>query len=68
LTLQERLKNVAVKNSLDYISEIVEPDLQDGCNLSDDENDDQEKDGRSLQIYTGKIFILLSKRKIFFIK
>ncbi|KAJ8686188.1 hypothetical protein QAD02_021982 [Eretmocerus hayati] len=40
LTLQERLKNVAVKTPLDYISEIVGPDLQDGCNLSDEENED----------------------------
>ncbi|XP_014218144.1 diphthine--ammonia ligase [Copidosoma floridanum] len=50
LTLQERLKNVAVKAPLDYISEIVGPDLQDGCNLSDDENDEQEKDYKDLQM------------------
>ncbi|XP_008217510.1 diphthine--ammonia ligase [Nasonia vitripennis] len=49
LTLQERLKNIAVKTPLDYISEIVGPDLQDGCNLSDDENDEQEKDNKDLQ-------------------
>lgn len=49
MTLQERLKNVAVKAPLDYISEIVGPDLQDGCNLSDDENDELEKDNTDLQ-------------------
>lgn len=35
-----------MKAPLDYISEIVGPDLQDGCNLSDDENDEQEKDNK----------------------
>lgn len=45
LTLLERLKTVAVRTPVDYISEIVGPDLQDGCNLSDDESEDQvEKD------------------------
>ena len=38
-----------MKTPLDYISEIVGPDLQDGCNLSDDENDEQEKDNKDLQ-------------------
>lgn len=39
LTLKERLKDVTVKTPDDYIAEIVSPELQDGCNLSEDEND-----------------------------
>ena len=62
LTLKERLKNIAVKGSLDYISDIVGPDLQDGCNLSEDENDEQEKDNKDLKpTVTGKILIKILK-------
>ncbi|XP_058799518.1 uncharacterized protein LOC131669005 [Phymastichus coffea] len=49
MSLQERLNNVAVKTPFDYISEIVGPDLQDGCNLSEDDNDEQEKDNKDSQ-------------------
>lgn len=49
LTLRERLETIAVKASFDYISEIVGPDLQDGCNLSDDENDEQETIAQDLR-------------------
>ncbi|KAL7291284.1 hypothetical protein TKK_0014889 [Trichogramma kaykai] len=49
LSLQERLKNIMVKTPLDYISEIVGPELQDGCNLSDEENEEQEKDNNDPQ-------------------
>ncbi|XP_011497114.1 PREDICTED: diphthine--ammonia ligase [Ceratosolen solmsi marchali] len=64
LTLQERLKNVAVKASFDYISEIVEPDFQDECNLSDDENDDLAKDNRDLIISNSGKCNLASMMKI----
>ncbi|KAK0158772.1 hypothetical protein PV328_009726 [Microctonus aethiopoides] len=49
LSLQERLKNIPVKNPHDYIAEIVGPELQDGCNLSDDDTDDKECDNKSLK-------------------
>ncbi|XP_076639743.1 uncharacterized protein LOC143351759 [Colletes latitarsis] len=42
LTLQERLKNVPIKIPADYIAEIIGPELQDGCNLSEDENDEHD--------------------------
>ncbi|XP_031368007.1 diphthine--ammonia ligase isoform X3 [Apis dorsata] len=42
LTLQERLKNVPIKTPFDYITEIVGPELHDGCNLSEDENDEHD--------------------------
>lgn len=42
LTLQERLKNVPIKTPSDYITEIVGPELHDGCNLSEDENDEHD--------------------------
>lgn len=57
MSLQERLKNVTVKAPLDYISEIVGPELHDGCNLSEDDNDEQEKDNKDLPTTnTGTIF------------
>ncbi|XP_020711460.2 diphthine--ammonia ligase isoform X1 [Athalia rosae] len=49
LSLQERLQLVSVKAPSDYIVEIVKPELQDGCNLSDDENEESECDNKSLK-------------------
>ncbi|XP_012275518.1 diphthine--ammonia ligase isoform X2 [Orussus abietinus] len=49
LTLQERLRSVSVKAPYDYMAEIVGPELQDGCNLSDEENDEHESDSKSLR-------------------
>lgn len=49
LTLHERLKNVPVKTPYDYIAEIVGPEMQDGCNLSDNENDETDGDSKSLK-------------------
>ncbi|KOX77844.1 Meiotically up-regulated 71 protein [Melipona quadrifasciata] len=50
LTLQERLKNVPIKTPFDYIAEIVGPELHDGCNLSEDENDERdERTGSNLR-------------------
>ncbi|XP_043285189.1 diphthine--ammonia ligase isoform X2 [Venturia canescens] len=49
MTLQERLKKVSIKGPYDYIAEIVGPELQDGCNLSDDDNDEREIDNISLK-------------------
>lgn len=49
LSLAERLKTVSIKTSQDYIAEIVGPVLHDGCNLSDDENDEHECGNNSLK-------------------
>ncbi|XP_063978343.1 uncharacterized protein LOC135163095 [Diachasmimorpha longicaudata] len=49
LTLHERLKNIPVKTPYDYIAEIVGPEMQDGCNLSDNENDETDGDSKSLK-------------------
>ncbi|XP_031835825.1 uncharacterized protein LOC116428379 isoform X2 [Nomia melanderi] len=49
LTLQERLKNVPIKVPSDYIAEIIGPELHDGCNLSEDENDDHDCTDSSLK-------------------
>lgn len=49
LNLLERLKTVSIKSPQDYIAEIVGPELQDGCNLSDDENDEHECESNSLK-------------------
>ncbi|XP_044020531.1 diphthine--ammonia ligase isoform X2 [Aphidius gifuensis] len=42
MTLLERLKNVPIKTPHDYIAEIIGPELQDGCNLSDDDDENNE--------------------------
>ncbi|KAI4477310.1 hypothetical protein M0804_012900 [Polistes exclamans] len=49
LSLRERLKTVSVKTPYDYISEVVGPELQDGCNLSEDETDEQACDDRNMK-------------------
>ncbi|XP_014468532.1 PREDICTED: diphthine--ammonia ligase [Dinoponera quadriceps] len=49
LNLAERLKTISMKTSQDYIAEIVGPVLHDGCNLSDDENDEHECGNNSLK-------------------
>ncbi|KAH0562772.1 diphthine--ammonia ligase [Cotesia glomerata] len=49
LTLQERLKNIPIKTPYDYIAEIVGPELQDGCNLSDSDHEDKECDNKSIK-------------------
>ncbi|XP_046749065.1 diphthine--ammonia ligase [Diprion similis] len=49
LSLQERLQLVSIKCPSDYIDEIVRPELQDGCNLSDDENEESESDNKCLK-------------------
>ncbi|XP_043492423.1 diphthine--ammonia ligase isoform X1 [Polistes fuscatus] len=49
LSLRERLKTVSVKTPYDYISEVVGPELQDGCNLSEDETDEQTCDDRNMK-------------------
>lgn len=49
LSLRERLKTVSVKTPYDYISEVVGPELQDGCNLSDDEADEQGCDNHNMK-------------------
>lgn len=43
MSLQERLKSVQVKAPYDYIAEIVGPELHDGCNLSDNDNEEKEE-------------------------
>ncbi|XP_076385210.1 uncharacterized protein LOC100877901 isoform X4 [Megachile rotundata] len=48
-TLQERLKNVPIKTPSDYIAEIIGPELHDGCNLSEDENDEHDCTDSSLK-------------------
>lgn len=47
--MQERLQLVSIKGPSDYIVEIVRPELQDGCNLSDDENEESECENKSLK-------------------
>lgn len=49
LSLAERLRTVSIKTPQDYIAEIVGPVLHDGCNLSDDENDEHECGSNSLK-------------------
>ncbi|XP_029045624.1 diphthine--ammonia ligase isoform X3 [Osmia bicornis bicornis] len=49
LSLQERLKNVPIKSPSDYIEEIIGPELHDGCNLSEDENDEHDCTDSSLK-------------------
>ncbi|CAK9832233.1 Diphthine--ammonia ligase [Anthophora retusa] len=50
LTLQERLKNVPIKTRSDYIAEIIGPELHDGCNLSEDENDEHDCTGSQFNL------------------
>lgn len=45
MTLLERLKNIPTKTPYDYIAEIIGPELQDGCNLSDDDENDETDNG-----------------------
>ncbi|KAL0101093.1 hypothetical protein PUN28_018744 [Cardiocondyla obscurior] len=49
LSLSERLKNVLIKSPQDYIAEIIGPELHDGCNLSEDENDEHACESNSLK-------------------
>lgn len=56
LSLAERLKTISMKTSQDYIAEIVGPVLHDGCNLSDDENDEHECGNNSLKTSNSGIY------------
>lgn len=49
LSLSERLKSVLIKSPQDYIAEIIGPELHDGCNLSEDENDEHACESNSLK-------------------
>jgi len=49
LSLSERLKIVSIKTPQDYIAEIIGPELHDGCNLSEDENDEHTCENNSLK-------------------
>jgi len=49
LSLSERLKSVLIKSPQDYIAEIIGPELHDGCNLSEDENDEHTCESNSLK-------------------
>ncbi|XP_066584188.1 uncharacterized protein [Prorops nasuta] len=49
LTLSERLKSISIKTPHDYIVGIVGPELQDGCNLSDEESEEHESINNTLR-------------------
>lgn len=48
--MSERLKTVLVKSPQDYIAEIIGPELHDGCNLSEDENDEHACENSNLKV------------------
>lgn len=47
--MSERLKTVSIKSPQDYIAEIIGPELHDGCNLSEDENDEHACESNNLK-------------------
>ncbi|CAK9817189.1 Diphthine--ammonia ligase [Anthophora plagiata] len=66
LTLQERLKNVPIKTPSDYIAEIIGPELHDGCNLSEDENDEHDCTGSNLKTSNSGQFNLSRPMKVLY--
>jgi len=52
------LKIVSIKTPQDYIAEIIGPELHDGCNLSEDENDEHTCENNSLKASNSSMKII----------